>query len=73
MLSAESGDFYTTFVMCVYVHDQDATTGTDKLILPPKFPIEDIPNDLEINKGDTLFTTMNSIYILREINKAMEG
>jgi hypothetical protein len=59
--------FGTSLVMSVYKHGEGDVTGIDKLTLPNNFPVKDVPNNIEIKMGDYLLSTLNSIYLVREV------
>jgi len=53
----------TSCVRSFYIHED--VEGRDKLVLPSNFPIDDIGQLSEMNKGDVLIATMNSIYFAK--------
>jgi len=56
----------TSMIRSYYVHD-DPDNHPDKLVLPKGFPIEELAsfNMDNLQKGDILYLTMNSLYLAR--------
>ena len=59
----------TSAVKSIYVHGSESF---DKLMLPAGFPEPEFLDFPELKDGDTLIATMNSVYLLRQINGKQE-
>ena len=62
LISGFNGWAATTPIKSIYVHG----TGRDKLVVPKDFIHMNLPS-LKLKKGDILFSTLNSIYLLTDI------
>ena len=56
--------FHTSRVRSIYIHDDES--HNDKLVLPSNFPNASDLKIPELNKGDVLLGTMNSVYLCRK-------
>lgn len=61
------GDFRSSVVMAVLPFDP-TETGVDKLVLPQDFPKPERLRVPALKKGETLFATMNSLYLYQELD-----
>lgn len=61
----------TSTVKSIYTHGSGGTDGWDKLVLPKDFPNRDKIVLPALHKGDILFATHNSIYLLTDIMESV--